>query len=120
MGEWTSQHDDMELARELQEQGIAAGSCMTAADLVNDAHLQARDYLWEFPNPQAPEVGPRIFAGRPFKDAGNPMAIATAAGLGQNNTEVLADLAGLSPAEIQEMEAEGVIFGAPRPDEPRP
>ena len=58
---WTAQHDDLELARELQGQGITAGSCMTAKDLVNDAHLQERGYLWEFANPQAPEVGPRVF-----------------------------------------------------------
>ena len=120
VAEWTSQHDDLELAQLLQQRGIAAGSCMTAQDLVNDPHLQARAYMWEFANPQAPEVGPRVFAGRPFTDPGNPMSIEKVAGLGQNNTEILSELAGLSFADIESLESDGVIYGAPRPDEPRP
>ena len=120
LGEWTAQHDDLELARDLQAQGITAGSCMTAQDLASDPHLNERAYMWTFGNPQAPEVGPRVFAGRPFRDAGNPMSISRVARLGENNGEVLTELAGLSAAEVEEMEAEGVIFGAPRPDEPRP
>jgi crotonobetainyl-CoA:carnitine CoA-transferase CaiB-like acyl-CoA transferase len=48
------------------------------------------------------------------------MSIAKVAGLGQDNETILAELAGLSPAEIGELESEGVVFGAPRPDEPRP
>ncbi len=120
LGEWTGQHDDLELARALQEQGITAGACLTAKDLVNDAHLKDRDYLWEFTNTQAPEVGPRIFAGRPFKDASNPMTISKAAGLGQDNEVILSELAGLSQPEVDDLETEGVIYGAPRPDEPRP
>ncbi|MDE2843565.1 MAG: CoA transferase [Chloroflexota bacterium] len=120
LGEWTSRHDDVELAQRLQRQSITAGSCLTAQDLVNDPHLDARGYLWEFPNPQAPRVGPRVFAGRPFRDPGNPMAITKVAGLGQDNAEILSGLAGLSSADIEGLEADGVIFGAPRPDESPP
>ena len=36
VAEWTAGHDDLELARDLQQQGITAGSAMTAQDLVND------------------------------------------------------------------------------------
>ncbi len=120
IAEWTSQHDDLALTRQLQERGIAAGSCMTAQDLVEDAHLGQRGYFWEFDNPQAPEVGPRNFAGRPFRDAANPMSIAKVAGLGQDNEGTLTELAGLTGEEVKLLEAEGVIFGAPRPDEPSP
>ena len=120
IGNWTSQHDDLELAGKLQVLGITAGSAMTAQDLVNDTHLRERDYLWEFANPQAPAVGPRVFAGRPYRDPGNPMSIAKVAGLGEHNEAILADLAGLSAEEIGELESEGVVFGAPRPDESRP
>ena len=104
----------------MQRLGIAAGSAMTAQDLANDSHLRERGYMWEFSNPQAPAVGPRVFAGRPFRDPGNPTSIERVAQLGQDNEAILADLAGLSPAEIGELESEGVVLGAPRPDEPRP
>ena len=120
IGNWTSQHDDLELTRRLQGLGIAAGSAMTAHDLANDSHLRERGYLWEFTNPQAPAVGPRVFAGRPFRDPGNPMSITKVAQLGEDNAAILAELAGLSPAEIGELESAGVVYGAPRPDEPRP
>ena len=120
LGEWTSQHDDLELASDLQARGITAGACMTARDLVNDRHLQEREYLWEFTNAQAPEVGPRIFAGRPYRDAGNPMTLSKVAGLGQDNGTILSELAGLTQSEISGLQADGVIFDAPRPDESRP
>ena len=120
IGNWTSQHDDLELARRLQGLGIAAGSAMTAQDLVNDFHLRERGYMWGFSNLQAPAVGLRVFAGRPYRDPGNPMSIAKVAQLGQDNEAILAKLAGLSPADITELESEGVVYGAPRPDEPRP
>ena len=90
---------------------------MTAQDLANDSHLRERGYLWEFPNPQAPAVGSRIFAGRPFRDPVNPMSIEKVAKLGQDNGAILAELAGLSPVEIGELESEGVVYGEPRPDE---
>ncbi len=120
VAEWTSQHDDLELARELQQQGITAGSCMTARDLVGNAHLQERRFMWEFPNAQAPEVGSRIFAGRPYRDPGNPMSIRRAAGLGEDNEAILTDLAGLSSDEIKGLIQDEVVFGIPRPEEPRP
>jgi crotonobetainyl-CoA:carnitine CoA-transferase CaiB-like acyl-CoA transferase len=120
VAEWTSQHDDLELARELQQQGITAGSCMTARDLVGNAHLQERRFMWEFPNTQAPEVGSRIFAGRPYRDPGNPMSIRRAAGLGEDNEAILTDLAGLSSDEIKGLIQDEVVFGIPRPEEPRP
>ena len=120
LAEWTSQHDDLELARELQQQGITAGSCMTARDLVGNAHLQERRFMWEFPNAQAPEVGSRIFAGRPYRDPGNPMSIRRAAGLGEDNEAILTDLAGLSSDEIKGLIQDEVVFGIPRPGESRP
>ena len=104
----------------MQERGITAGACVTAKDLVNDPHLISREYLWEFANPQAPGVGPRVFAGRPVRDSRNPMSLNKVAGLGQDNGTILSELAGLSQSEIAGLEADGVIFGAPRPDEPRP
>ena len=48
IGNWTCQHDDLELARRLQGLGIAAGSAMTAENLVNDSHLRERSFMWEF------------------------------------------------------------------------
>ena len=120
VAEWTAGHDDLELARDLQQQGITAGSAMTAQDLVNDPHLQQRGFLWEYENPQAPSVGRRVFAGRPFRDPQVPMTLRRVAALGEDNHAVLREIGGLSDAEIEELAHESVIFGAPKPGERAP
>ena len=117
---WTATQDDQELAQVLQERGICAGAVLTAEDLVKNPHLKERGFLWEFDNPICPQVGPRVYAGRPFRASGLPMAIQQVAALGQHNEEVLRDLAGLSREEIEEVAKDGVISTGPRPEEQSP
>ncbi len=120
LGEWTATKDDQELAQLLQQHGISAGASLTAQDLVNDTHLNQRGFFWEFENPQAPGVGQRTFAGRPFRIPGIPLNINKVAGLGSNNQEVLEEAAEMSPAEIEELYQAEVIFNSPKPDERGP
>lgn len=117
---WTATQDDLELAQKLQSKGIAAGAALTAQDLVNDAHLAERGYFVDFDNAQCPEVGPRVFAGRPFRISGIPMSIHTAAALGEHNQAVLKDVAGLSDNEIEDLAREGVVASRPKAEEPAP
>lgn len=120
LGRWTATRDDQELMQELQSRGINAGAVFTAQDLVGDPHLNQRGFISEFDNPNAPRVGPRKYAGRPFRNPKIPMAICSVAALGEHNGQVLRDVAGLSAGEIEALAAEGVISTAPRPEEPRP
>jgi crotonobetainyl-CoA:carnitine CoA-transferase CaiB-like acyl-CoA transferase len=106
--------------RELQNLGIRAGAALTAQDLVNDPHLKERSYFLKFHDPRRSEVGPRVFAGRPFRIPGIPMEIHSAAALGEHNEEILRDVSGLSKGEIDELAREGVIFTSPKPEEPEP
>jgi benzylsuccinate CoA-transferase BbsF subunit len=117
---WTATQDDLDLMRELQNLGIRAGAALTAQDLVNDPHLKERSYFLKFHDPRRPEVGPRVFAGRPFRIPGIPMEIHSAAALGEHNEEILRDVSGLSKGEIDELAREGVIFTSPKPEEPAP
>jgi crotonobetainyl-CoA:carnitine CoA-transferase CaiB-like acyl-CoA transferase len=105
---------------DLQKLGISAGAALTARDLVNDPHLIERGFLLEFDNPRCPQVGPRVYAGRPFRTPEIPMVIGSAAALGEHNEEVLRDVAGLSRDEIEELTRERVISTRPRPEEPAP
>ena len=120
LGQWTQTQDDQELMHRLQEYGVAAGAVLTAKDLVANAHLQERDYLQAFDNPNVPSIGPRILAGRPFRIPKAPMAVTSVARLGEHNAEVLRDLAGLSDDEIATLESEGVITTRPKPTETAP
>jgi benzylsuccinate CoA-transferase BbsF subunit len=120
LASWTATQDDQELMRELQNRGISAGAALTASDLVNDPHLKERGFLLEFDNPNCPQVGPRVFAGRPFRTPGIPMMIRNTAGLGEHNEEVLRDVAGLSKDEIEDLTREGVISTRPKSEESLP
>jgi benzylsuccinate CoA-transferase BbsF subunit len=117
---WTATQDDKALTASLQARGIPAGSVLTAADLVEDPHLQQRQFLQTFERSAQSSTGPRTFAGRPFRIPGMPMAIRQVAGLGEHNEAVLREVAGLSASDIQALAAAGVIADRPRAGEQAP
>ena len=120
LSRWTVDQDNQELMEHLQGHGVPAGAVLTAEDLAANPHLKARSYLQEFDNPNAPQVGPRKFAGRPFRIADTPMTIRQVATLGQHNREILRDVAALSEAEITQLAEDGIISDQPKPGERSP
>ncbi|MSQ16660.1 MAG: CoA transferase [Dehalococcoidia bacterium] len=117
---WTATQDDQVLMRRLQDRGVPAGSALTAKDLVGDPHLQARGFLQEYDNPGCPQVGRRVYAGRPFRTPELPMAIRDSATLGEHNHQVLREVGGLSEDEIEELAREAVISTRPGAEERAP
>jgi benzylsuccinate CoA-transferase BbsF subunit len=113
---WTATQDDKRLARLLQAHGICAGAVLTAADLVEDPHLEQRGFLQEIERPG----GRRTFAARPFRMPRLDMTIRQVADLGEHNELVLREVAGLSQQEIRALAADGVIADRPRAGEPAP
>ncbi len=114
LAEWTATQDDQDLMHCLQAQGLVAGAVMTAKDLVANEHLQSRDYFEIFTNENAPRVGPRVYAGRPFRLSNIPQSLHLSSALGQHNLQVLRDIAGLRDPEIQQLVDEGIIHTRPR------
>jgi benzylsuccinate CoA-transferase BbsF subunit len=115
LGQWTATHDNQELMHLLQAHGIPAGAVLTAADLVANPHLQERGYLEVFTNDNAPRVGPRVYAGRPFRTQPEPpVALRLVAALGQHNMQLLHEVAGLTEANIQRLVEAGVIASRPQ------
>ena len=118
---WTKAQDAQDLFHLLQSHGVPAGPVNTAKDLAADEHLWRRGYFEVFDNLNTPQVGPRVFAGRPFRAPGVPMSLHLASALGQHNLDVLREMGGLSDAEIQNLAEEGVLSTRPRtPDKPPP
>ena len=112
---WTSQRDHIEAMRELQTAGVPAGAVFDAAELTADEHLQARDFFWEIDHP---DVGPKIYAGQPFKMSGTPLNLrGPAPCLGQHNEYVLRELLGYSEEEIADLKERDVIGPEPFPDD---
>ena len=116
MGQWTATHDSEALTHLLQAHGVPAGAVLTARDLVANAHLRERGYFEVFTNANAPRVGPRVYAGRPFRIPNIPEALTLVAALGQHNVQILREVAGLSEDEMQQLVDAGII--ANRPQDP--
>ena len=120
LSEWTQTKDCQELMTVLQGWGVPAGAVLTAEDLVANPHLQEREYIEEFENVNAPQAGPRKYAGRPFRMPGVAMGIQSVAALGEHNEEILKEIAGLSQKEITSLADDGIISNLPLPMESRP
>jgi len=118
LAQWTATQDAHTLMRLLQSHGVPAGAVYTARDLVADAHLHERGYFEVFTNENAPRVGPRVYAGRPFRIPTMPLSLHLVSALGQHNLQILRDVAKLSEAEIQQLAEAGVITTTPRETAP--
>ena len=105
---WASAYTRQEACERLAAAGLAVGPCLTGAELVVDPHVAARDMLVEIPRRDGDE---------PVLTAGNPVKLSKMAtgpermlpGPGDHSGEVLADVLGLSDAEIADLRANGVI-----------
>ena len=118
LGQWTAARDDQEVMHLLQEHGVPAGAVLTARDLVSNPHLMERSYFDLFNSENAPRIGPRVYAGRPFRIPRNPVALRHVSTLGEHNLQILRDIAELPDLEIGRLVEEGVIATRPRAIEP--
>ena len=120
ISEWTVNWDNYDLMHHLQAHNVTAGAVLAAPDLVSDPHLEERGYFQTFDNPLQPQVGPRKYAGRPFRIPGIPTPLFQSPNLGQHNIRALKEIAGLTDDEINNLTAEGIINTGPKDDEEKP
>jgi benzylsuccinate CoA-transferase BbsF subunit len=113
--QWTMTHETQAMMCLLQAHGVPAGAVHTARDLIADPHLQERGYFDVFTNANTPRVGPRVYAGRPFRSTKFPTPMRFVSALGQHNVQLLQEVAKLTAADIQQLVEVGVI--ATRPPE---
>ena len=119
---WTSTQDHLTATHILQEHGVPAGAVHNAQELVQDRHLQERDYFDTVPPEKATNVGSqeyagRVFTGRPFRIPAVPTPMGPAPDMGEHNREILQGLLHLSDEEITQLEADGVLWNGPSPNE---
>ena len=96
---------------QLQSAGVSAGVVADNRRVVEDPHLQARGF---WPLVQHKSVGPHLVSGIPWHFSRTPGAIRRAAPtLGQHTDYVLRELLGKSEAEIEELNATGVLETTP-------
>lgn len=93
----------------LDEAGVPAGPVMSIADIAADEHYQARGMIAEIPDERMPE-GVTYMPGIVPHLTETPGAIIHSGGnLGADNAAIYGEFLGLTPAELQRLEADGVI-----------
>jgi crotonobetainyl-CoA:carnitine CoA-transferase CaiB-like acyl-CoA transferase len=104
---WTSTRDALELATFLQGQGIEAVPVADFADASADPQLRARGHFVALDHPV---LGPGEYERNGTRVSGAPSGYrAPSPTLGQHTDEVLADVLGLSDADIGRLREAGVV-----------
>ena len=109
---WTRGQDAASLMRELQAIGVTAGVVYDGRDLLEDPHLAEREFQIVQHHRYA---GTKRYPLQPyrFRNWANPRTDRPSPTLGQHTREVLARLTSLTPAEVDELEADDVIGEIP-------
>ncbi|GAA1572855.1 CoA transferase [Actinomadura kijaniata] len=97
----------------LLARGIRAAPVLTPSEASTNPQLEHRRFLERLVHPVA---GPLDLPGPPFRSAqraGRPWLTRPAPTLGQHNTEILTGLLGLTPGDVAELRARGVIGETP-------
>lgn len=109
--EFASNHTKWEMMDILNEIDVPCGPIMSTKDLVNDEHVKGREMVAELPHP---ERGSFINVGCPIKLSDSPVEITRSPLLGEHTDEILVDVLGYSPDEVDQMR-EGGAFSRPKP-----
>jgi len=104
---WSSTQDGPALAAALQRFGVGAGVLQDIEDLLErDPGLAARGALVPLDHPLLGRFG---HVATPLRCSRSPLAPYRAPGLGEHSLAIAAELAGLAPDRIRELEALGVF-----------
>ena len=107
LGQWTIDWEKSELAYKLQESGVSAAPVNADADMLGEPQLAARSgYVWQ----DRSYVGHHPYPGVTAQLSATPGEVSMPAPtLGEHNQFVLGEVLGLSPQEIESLEADGII-----------
>ncbi len=111
IGGWTSCRDKREVMELLQAAGVPAGAVLNGRDLLEDPHLAARGFFTRVDHPVG---GPQLQRTWPFGLSRTPGEVRRPAPcLGEHTRQVLTGLLGYSDAEVDGLEAAGVVAYTP-------
>lgn len=107
LGAWTVERDACETAAVLRAAGVPAERVAPIGAVTTCGHLAAREFLLALPHPS---VGVKTLAGPGWRTDRSPMAASTAAPcLGAHTRSVLRRWLGLDDAELDALDAAGVL-----------
>lgn len=104
---WFASHTTQEVVDRLLERGLSVGPVQNAKEIFECPHARARQAFIEVDDPVAGRVE---LVGPPIKMSNQMTAIARPAPrLGEHTDEVLQELLGYTPAQIQDLRQSGVL-----------
>jgi len=112
--DWASTRTKLEVCSELCAQGIAAGPCLSAEDIISDPHVAEHEMLREIARPDSED--PLLIVGNPIKLSETPEAKDERwPTLGQHTDEILRQDLGIPDSELESLREAGVIRSGPTP-----
>lgn len=115
---WTGVHEAQTLMASLQRAGVPAAATMRASQLLDNPHLEARDF-WQWLDRAV--VGKQPNPSAPYRINGARVAVrAPAPTMGQHNAEVLGGILGLDEKTLASLSQRGIIGTKPRMPGTRP
>ncbi len=108
VSDWTRTRTREDVTALLQRAGVAAFPSYTAADIVNDPHLNERGAVQELTGPDGEK---RKVVGPPWRFSRTPAQLDRwTPKLGEHNEYVFGELLGMSRAQIAELQEARVIY----------
>ncbi|MEO3784763.1 CoA transferase [Actinocorallia sp. B10E7] len=107
IGVWTASLTSDEVLEKMHANGIPAGLTYRAKDMLADPHFKAREAIIRLAHPEFGEFPMQnVFP----KLSGTPGRVRSVGPeLGANNTEIYGGLLGLTEAELEKLQADGVV-----------
>ncbi|MCE2405498.1 MAG: CoA transferase [Dehalococcoidia bacterium] len=108
---WTRERDPYQVSHLLQGAGVPAAPVLDAPGLLADPHYRDRGTFVEMDHPWA---GRHHYPGLAWKMSRTPGDMGSPApGLGEHNRPVFRDMVGLTDAQVDRLEGDGVIGAVP-------
>lgn len=108
IADWTRDKTSAEVQQIMDEYGIPAGKIFKAEDMFSDPHYKAREALVEVEHPEYEGLTMQNTFPKLSETPGG-IQWAGPTELGQHNQEVYGSLLGMDTAEIDALEAEGIL-----------
>jgi crotonobetainyl-CoA:carnitine CoA-transferase CaiB-like acyl-CoA transferase len=104
---WASEHTRQEIETACDNHGVPVGAVYDMADIFADPYFTIRENLVEWDHPVLGKVKTQGAAPKLSRTPGKVKRWGP--GLGEHNQQILGELLGYSPEQVEELKAEGII-----------
>jgi formyl-CoA transferase len=103
---WTAQREKREVMKAFAGRGIVCGAVLDTGEVLADPHLRERQTIFDLEHPTR---GRFSVIGCPVRLSDSPVAASPAPLMGEHTEDILRNLAGYTPEEIQRLQDKKVI-----------